>query len=147
MNAMIKRFFCCAVALSGIAMLGAVNYTPESVSATLALKVHGNSAEVHALKMQRLVGNYFDYELAGTEKLPVNIFQKVEKCDNGERITVFLTALEDVYFNYGQQVKTGFHHKDCQFYLPGFWYRRNLRSPGKHPLFTLLIVGWYVRIG
>ena len=28
MNAMIKRFFCCAVALSGIAMLGAVNYTP-----------------------------------------------------------------------------------------------------------------------
>ena len=65
--------------------------------------------------MQRLVGNYFDYELAGTEKLPVNIFQKVEKCDNGERITVFLTALEDVYFNYGQQVKTGFHHKDCQF--------------------------------
>ena len=39
MNAMIKRFFCCAVALSGIAMLGAVNYTPESVSATLALKV------------------------------------------------------------------------------------------------------------
>lgn len=59
MNAMIKRFFCCAVALSGIAMLGAVNYTPESVSATLALKVPGNSAEVHALKMQRLVGNYF----------------------------------------------------------------------------------------
>ena len=27
MNAMIKRFFCCAVALSGIAMLGAVNYS------------------------------------------------------------------------------------------------------------------------
>lgn len=135
MNAMIKRFFCCAVALSGIAMLGAVNYTPESVSATLALKVPGNSAEVHALKMQRLVGNYFDYELAGTEKLPVNIFQKVEKCDNGERITVFLTALEDVYFNYGQQVKTGFHHKDCQFYLPGFWYRRNLRSPQEAPSF------------
>jgi hypothetical protein len=31
MNAMIKRFFCCAVALSGIAMLGAVNYTPVCI--------------------------------------------------------------------------------------------------------------------
>ncbi|WP_455585935.1 hypothetical protein [Bacteroides sp.] len=135
MNAIVKRFVCCAVALSGIAALGAVNYSPEYVSASLALKVPGNPAEVYSLGMQKLADNYFDYELVSEEKIPVNIYQKVEKTENGEQITVFLTALEDVYFHYGQLVKTGFRHDDCQFYLPGFWYRRNLRSPEEAPSF------------
>uniref|UniRef100_UPI0032ECE022 hypothetical protein n=1 Tax=Bacteroides intestinalis TaxID=329854 RepID=UPI0032ECE022 len=26
-------------------------------------------------------------------------------------------------------------HSDCQFYMPGFWYRQNLRSPEKAPSF------------
>lgn len=135
MNEIMKRLFCCAVALSGISVLGAVNYSPESASATLALKVPGNPAEVYSLGMQKLNGNYFDYELVSEEKIPVSICQKVEKGDSGERITVSLTAFEDVYFHYGQKVKTGFCHDDCQFYLPGFWYRRNLRSPKEAPSF------------
>lgn len=135
MNTVMMRLVCCAVALSGVVIAGAVNYSPESVSATLALKVPGNPAEVYSLGMQKLNHNYFDYEMVSDEKMPVSVFQKVEKSDRGERITVFLTALEDVYFHYGQKVKTGFQHNDCQFYLPGFWYRRNLRSPKEAPSF------------
>ena len=46
-----------------------------------------------------------------------------------------MTALDDVYFNFGEQVMTGCHHDDCLFYMPGFWYRRNLRSPQEAPSF------------
>lgn len=55
--------------------------------------------------------------------------------DGKQRITVTLKALENVYFNYGEQIKTGYKHSDCQFYMPGFWYRRNLRSPKEAPSF------------
>ena len=44
-------------------------------------------------------------------------------------------ALDTVYFNYGEQINTGYRHSDCQFYMPGFWYRQNLRSPEKAPSF------------
>ena len=30
---------------------------------------------------------------------------------------------------------TDFRHNDCLFYMPGFWYRRNLRSPKEAPSF------------
>lgn len=50
-------------------------------------------------------------------------------------LTVRLTAAEDVYFNYRQSLLTGYRHEDCQFYMPGFWYRRNLRSPKEAPSF------------
>ena len=32
-------------------------------------------------------------------------------------------------------MSTGFRHDDCLFYMPGFWYRRNLRSPKEAPSF------------
>ena len=60
---------------------------------------------------------------------------KVVDKDGKQRITVTLKALENVYFNYGEQIKTGYKHSDCQFYMPGFWYRRNLRSPKEAPSF------------
>ena len=51
------------------------------------------------------------------------------------QITVCITALEDVYFNYQSTSVNRFRHDDCQFYMPGFWYRRNLRSPKSAPSF------------
>ena len=56
-----------------------------------------------------------------------------------------MTALDDVYFNFGEQVMTGCHHDDCLFYMPGFWYRRNLRSPQEAPSFIPRIAGWFVK--
>ena len=60
------------------------------------------------------------------------------------RITLMITAEEDVYFHFGQQIATGATHADCQFYLPGFWYRRNLRSPENAPSFRVAD-SWEVR--
>ena len=68
-------------------------------------------------------------------KLPITVFHKVEERDSCTRLTVQLTAAQDVYFNYRQLLSTGYRHDNCQFYMPGFWYRRNLRSPKEAPSF------------
>lgn len=73
--------------------------------------------------------------MTGTGSLPVLIYQKVEGGETNKRITLFITATENIYFNYGEQVKSGARHDDCLFYMPGFWYRRNLRSPKEAPSF------------
>jgi len=127
--------------LSGIALLAgilsahAIEYTPANVSASIALKVPGNEAVRYPLEFRKLRQERFDYQLTGTESLPVLIYQKVEGGENNKRITLFITATENIYFNYGEQVKSGACHDDCLFYMPGFWYRRNLRSPKEAPSF------------
>ncbi|WP_075558453.1 hypothetical protein [Parabacteroides timonensis] len=131
----IKNLTCCLLLLIGTISGGAVNYSPENVKASIALKVPGNDAEQYPLTLQKLQNNYFDYQLLPAGKLPLSIYQKVENKDGKQQITVCITAFEDIWFNYAEQIKTGFNHDDCQFYLPGFWYRRNLRSPEKAPSF------------
>lgn len=113
----------------------AIDYSPGIVSSSIKLKIPGNPAVAHTLSYKQLEGSYFNYELTAREKLPVTIYQQVKDVDGKKQITVSISASEDVYFNYGQLVKTGYSHNDCQFYLPGFWYRRNLRSPEKAPSF------------
>lgn len=127
--------------LSGIALLAsilsayAIEYTPANISASIALKVPGNEAVRYPLEFRKLRQEPFDYQLTGTESLPVLIYQKVEGGKTNKRITLFITATENIYFNYGEQVKSGARHDDCLFYMPGFWYRRNLRSPKEAPSF------------
>lgn len=103
------------------------------VSATISLKVPGNAARDYPLTFREWQAGH-DIGVAETE-LPLLISRRVTDTAQGTRITVTLTAEEDLYFNYGEQVKTGFRHEDCQFYMPGFWYRRNLRSPQEAPSF------------
>ena len=74
-------------------------------------------------------------EWKAKEKIPVTIFQQISTVDDKQQVTVVLTAMEDVYFNFEERIRTDFRHDDCQFYLPGFWYRRNLRSPKEAPSF------------
>lgn len=103
------------------------------VSATISLKVPGNAARDYPLTFREWQAGH-DIGVAETE-LPLLISRRVTDTAQGTRITVTLTAEEDLYFSYGEQVKTGFRHEDCQFYMPGFWYRRNLRSPQEAPSF------------
>lgn len=135
MKTIVRTITCCLLAVSGTVCLGAVKYTPANVQVSLALKVPGNPAVDHLLQPTASANSLFDYEWKSTQQLPVTIFQKVEEQDQQLKLTVVLTAAQDVYFNYSQQVKTDFRHADCQFYLPGFWYRRNLRSPKEAPSF------------
>lgn len=121
--------------LAGISTANAIEYTPANVSASIGLKIPGNAAIHYPLEFCKLQQAQFDYQLTSAESLPVLLYQKVEGGETNKRITLFITATEDIYFNYGELVKSGARHDDCLFYMPGFWYRRNLRSPKEAPSF------------
>ena len=127
----LKRLFLGIMLSAGIANIGAANYTPENVS--ISLKVPGNDARHYSLTLQKQQDGV--YTCHSSEQLPLAITRQVVDKDGKQRINVVITALDTVYFNYGEQVKTGYRHSDCQFYMPGFWYRQNLRSPEKAPSF------------
>ena len=127
----LKRLFLGIMLSAGIANIGAANYTPENVS--ISLKVPGNDAQHYSLTLQKQQDGV--YTCHSSEQLPLVITRQVVDKDGKQRINVVITALDTVYFNYGEQIKTGYRHSDCQFYMPGFWYRQNLRSPEKAPSF------------
>ena len=129
----LKRLFFGVMLLVGITGAGATNAAPEDISASISLKVPGNDAKQYPLVLQKMQDGM--YSCRASEKLPLDIIRQVVDKDGKQRITVTLKALENVYFNYGEQIKTGYKHSDCQFYMPGFWYRRNLRSPKEAPSF------------
>lgn len=129
----LKRLFLGVMLLVGITGAGATNAAPEDISASISLKVPGNDAKQYPLALQKMQDGM--YSCRASEKLPLDIIRQVVDKDGKQRITVTLKALENVYFNYGEQIKIGYKHSDCQFYMPGFWYRRNLRSPKEAPSF------------
>lgn len=129
----LKRLFLGIMLFTGITGAGAANAAPEDISASISLKVPGNDAKQYPLALQKMQDGM--YSCRASEALPLDIIRQVVDKDGKQRITVTLKALENVYFNYGEQIKTGYKHSDCQFYMPGFWYRRNLRSPKEAPSF------------
>ena len=129
----LKRLFLGVMLLAGITGAGAANVAPEDISASISLKVPGNDAKQYPLALQKMQDGM--YSCRASETLPLDIIRQVVDKDGKQRITVTLKALDNVYFNYGEQIKTGYKHSDCQFYMPGFWYRRNLRSPKEAPSF------------
>ena len=127
----LKRLFLGIMLSAGIVNIGAANYTPENVS--ISLKVPGNDAQHYSLTLQKQQDGI--YTCQSSEQLPLAITRQVVDKDGKQRINVVIKALDTVYFNYGEQIRTGYRHSDCQFYMPGFWYRQNLRSPEKAPSF------------
>lgn len=127
--------------LSGITLgmiMGCVNafeFTPANISSYIALKKPGNMSVYYPLKMNKLTDQKFSYQLVGDSEMPVLVYQNITGNGSTRQIVIWITALDDVYFNFGQQLKSNFKHDDCLFYMPGFWYRRNLRSPKEAPSF------------
>jgi len=127
--------------LFGVALMAYVGHVKaidnrlERVSAAISLKAPGNEAKRYPLTFQQSKDKGSDFYLEASEKIPLTIFQTMEEKSDKLQITVCITALEDTYFSYSQQFSTNFHHDNCQFYMPGFWYRRNLRSPKEAPSF------------
>lgn len=74
-----KNFVCSVVCLAGMTCAEAVNYTPENVSASIALKVPGNDAKRYPLTLQQLDNSNFEYQWVAADKLPVVIYQNVEE--------------------------------------------------------------------
>ena len=129
----LKRLFFGVMLLAGITNVGAMEHSLGDVSTSISLKVPGNDARHYSLTLQKQQDGV--YTCHSSEQLPLVITRQVVDKDGKQRINVVITALDTVYFNYGEQIKTGYRHSDCQFYMPGFWYRQNLRSPEKAPSF------------
>lgn len=124
-----KLLFLCVLLLLSVFSVGATSSLSRESLSVISLKVPGNDAKMYSLKPSS------NSMLVAEETLPLTIKREVKKQDGKNIVTVTLCALEDVYFNYGERMSTGFKHDDCQFYMPGFWYRRNLRSPKEAPSF------------
>lgn len=123
---MFRKSLIAAFCLAGLAANAAV--TPDQLRATLSLKTPGNAAEQYALTLR---GESWE----AATNLPVSITQRLTGQGDEQTITVTLTAQSDVYFHFAEELMTEIEHKDAQFYLPGFWYRQNLRSPKESPSF------------
>lgn len=106
----------------------------NSSSAEIQLKVPGNDAETYHLEINELKDG--SVELVSGVNIPLDILGSYESTNGGVLLSLTLTASETVFFNFKHKVEAGaFAHEDCQFYMPGFWYRRNLRSPKEAPSF------------
>ena len=121
---------CCWAKILPVAVLLLVSQTGLSaeLKSYISLKKPGNHAVTYQLKEH-------NGRLEADQNLPVDIVQHVFKEGDDEVIRVKLTAKNRVYVNFGTEVSTGFDTQDCEFYLPGFWYHRNLRSPKEAPSF------------
>lgn len=99
----LKRLFLGVMLLVGITGAGATNAAPEDISASISLKVPGNDAKQYPLALQKMQDGM--YSCRASETLPLDIIRQVVDKDGKLRITVTLKALENVYFNYGEQIK------------------------------------------
>lgn len=131
----LKRLIAAFVLLGGITVEAGANGTAtiDKVSASISLKVPGNEAQCYPLTLQEEQTGV--YKCLPKATLPLVITRQVKEDGNKQLITVTIKASDKVYFNYGEKVNTGYKHDDSQFYMPGFWYRHNLRSPKEAPSF------------
>ena len=116
-----------AVALF-LVVLGTGAAQASSVNYQLRLKQPGNPSVAYQLSHQ---GSQL---VAGTQ-LPLTISEQTVTDGETQRLTIRLTAQERIYFSLEASLPTSFRTDDCEFYLPGFWYHKNLRSPREAPSF------------
>ena len=108
----LKCLFCGILIGLYVEAVEAVNYTPEKISASISLKVPGNESEKYSLDMRQLKNDCSSYLLEPSKGIPMVITQRMEDMNGKLRINVSLTALEDVYSNFSEQLSTGFNHDD-----------------------------------
>lgn len=99
----------------------------EPLSARITLLAPGNpvqSYDLHPAGGDRL---------EAAQELPVDVRRELADDGDALRIVLTLTARERIYYNMEQLYRTELAHAECLFYLPGFWYHRNLRSPEAAP--------------
>lgn len=116
--------------LIGLMILGLVSTTAQNAKYQISLKSPGNPAKTYSLTAT-------DNGLLKSDKeLPIKISRKSVQVNAHSLLEeITLTAKDVVYFNFQESINLGFTHDDCQFYMPGFWYRQNLRSPKEAPSF------------
>lgn len=119
-----------SILLSTFGAFAALSAYAQDIEASLLLKQPGNNAVAYQLHLDN-----GKYEARGT-RLPMQITQTVTNDGDDKIVSVKIKADADVYFNFGAQLATGLNTDGCEFYMPGFWYHRNMRSPKEAPSFA-----------
>ena len=117
-----------AIIFSLVSALCANAQMPD-FSGSISLKTPGNPAETFSLD------GPLSGELSAAADLPLSITRKIYEKDDAVVVELTITATDLIYYNIGQSLHTGFGYGDCLFYMPGFWYRDNMRSPASAPSF------------
>lgn len=115
-----------------VAVLAATQSTWAQKASISFLKPGNYKVETMQLKANNANGMY-----ESDKAMPVAVFQEFHKgmSDNETIINVTISAKETCYFNFGMEVQSQNATDDCDFYMPGFWYHKNLRSPKEAPSF------------
>ena len=135
----LKILLCILTLMSSHFVVNAINNQDflARTSASISLKIPGNTAKVYPLTLQKAGTTDNLYYMESPETIPVVLTEQIREWGTKDslQVNVYITALEDIYFSYSQSLATDFKHDDCLFYMPGFWYRKNLRSPKEAPSF------------
>ena len=118
----LKSILICTLSAVSLQMMA------KSIEATLLLKQPGNPSHQYTLTQQ---GN----QLIAPSQLPLTIAINEQQEGEDKVISIRIHATKQVYFNLGAMLPTSLKSDNCEFYLPGFWYHRNLRSPKEAPSF------------
>ena len=107
-----------------------MNASAINIQTQISIKQPGNEAKVIQLQAD---GNQL--KPADGKALPLHISAQLANDGNDQVYTVTIKADATTYYNFGAHLATGIKSADSEFYLPGFWYHRNLRSPKQAPAF------------
>ena len=124
-----RKFIFSVVCLIGI--ITGIQAQAVKIQSKLAIMTPGNEAVEYDLKADA------NGVMSAGKSLPVEVRQTLTATPGGTEVAVTITATADVvYYNLSQVCPIeGARHGDCEFYMPGFWYHKNLRSPKEAPSF------------
>lgn len=109
--------------LGALLLLSASAAQAIDIKSKISIKQPGNNAVTYSL------------DQVAQSQLPITVTAN-ERQDGDDMVyTVTILAKKRVYFNYQAELTTAFASSDCEYYLPGFWYHLNLRSPKEAPSF------------
>ncbi|MGM0377665.1 MAG: hypothetical protein ACQEQ0_12900 [Bacteroidota bacterium] len=114
--------------------MSAVSQIP-GITAEVMLKSPGNPSETHQLALEEEAGTG-NLRYTSEKEIPLEISGEIREEGSSVHYDITLSAREDVYFNFKQSFAAGnVRHEAFKFFMPGFWYRHNLRSPEEAPSF------------
>lgn len=142
----IKKKFCLAVLAMYSGIAAAVGYSSVASTASIALKVPGNKARSYNLNFVPTNVDSSEYVLKASENIPVHIVQQLDSVQNSVQIQVCITALDDIYFNFSQHLRTDFSIRTVCFTCRDFGIVTIFVLPRKLLHFILQTVGWFEKI-
>lgn len=109
--------------MGALLLLAATAAHAVDIKSQISIKQPGNDAVT------------YDLDQVAQSQLPITVTTSKRQDGDDTVFTVTLLAKKRVYFSYQASLNSGFPADDCEYYLPGFWYHRNLRSPKEAPSF------------